>query len=198
MSKNRPDVVLNLRVEFSGFSGGEGTVRIGFRVRKEHLNVVAAEDSFCGRRLTGRIVVTPGRDAAAQTYIEGTDASEGRHEISGTFDVKRYASSPKWISSGLTFNLEEIDVREVGHFSKQSGYLIVDNVGEIPAKAKKPAKAKVTANGKGRRRGGGGGDASGNGNGGGGDELVPVRSQRTSPKGGAKRRNGQRMMAKAK
>lgn len=178
MSKNRPDVVLNLRVEFSGFSGGEGTVRIGFRVRKEHMNVTAAEQSFCGRRLTGRIVVAPGGDAASQTYIEGTEAAEGRHEISGTFDVKRYASSPKWISSGLTFNLEEIDVREVGHFSKQSGYLIVDNVGEIPAKAKKqkPAKAKVTANGNG----------------------FAGKSKRTSPKAGAKRRNGARMMTKPK
>lgn len=173
MSKNRSEVVLNLPVEFSGFGGGEGTVRIGFRVRKESFSSAQAEESFCGRRLTGRIVVNGKGDAANQTYIEGTDAAETKHEIEGTFDVKQYRSSPKWISSGLTFNLEEIDVREVGHFSKRAGFLIVNDVGEIPAKAKQPKPAKVRATKSGQR--------------------VAV-----SARGGAKRRGGTRLMTKPK
>lgn len=151
MSKSKQPVVLNLPVEFSGVTIGEGVARIGFRVRKENLKVTAAEDSLCGRRLLGAAMVAPPGDAANQTYIPETDAADGKHSIEGVFDVKRFSSSPKWISAGLTFSLEEIDLKELGYFSKRSGFLVVNEVGEIPAK-EKPAKAKVTARSAGGKR----------------------------------------------
>lgn len=177
MSKSRQEVVLNLPVEFSGVAIGEGVARIGFRVRRENLNILAADESLCGRRLTGRAIVTPGSDAANQTYIEGTAAADGKHEIEGTFDVKRFSVSTKFISAGLTFNLEEIDIKQLGHFSKRSGFLVVNDVGEIPAKAKKPKAVKVRVSGNGKPKG----------------EKVAV-----SARGGAKRRGGTRLMTKPK
>ena len=119
--------VLSVAVDFETVSIGDGTARIGIKIDREHMNVVAADEAFCGRRLSGRIVAMPkDEDPDQQHMFDGE-----KHELSGFFDVKRFGASPKAITAGLTFALAEIDVSELGHFAKRCGRLIIDSVGPL-------------------------------------------------------------------
>ena len=114
-----------IAVKFGGVSIGEDTARLGIVIdRADMPDLLQAESILCGRRLTGDVRV-------ARTN-EDTKCLPGMEDVAycvaSTFDVKRIGVSPKHISAGLTFALSEIDVSDLAHFSKKSGWLNVQNV----------------------------------------------------------------------
>lgn len=120
---------LSCAVEFGGVSIGDGTARLGLKIDRSNLNIDAADEALCGRRLKGRVVVLKdGEQANQTTFLDGV-----RHEVSSIFDVKRFGVAPRNITCGLTFSLADIDVEALSHFAKQKGRFIVDEVSAIPA-----------------------------------------------------------------
>lgn len=119
---------VQLPVDFAGVSIGDGTCRVGIRIPRGEMKLSKADQMLCGRRLTGRIVLTPNGESANQMYMfKGL-----KHEIAGTFDIKGYSVRPDWISCGLTFAMSEIDPRELASFAKRQGRLLVQGVTDIP------------------------------------------------------------------
>jgi hypothetical protein len=131
--------VLDLPCEFSGVSIGDGTANIGLRISKQLLNIMAAEEALCGRRLNGTIFrCPPGADPNQTSFEFGPETDS----IESVFDVKRFSSSPKFISFGLTFSLQEIDAEVLSHFAKASGRVRIDQVQAIAPPEKKEKKAQ--------------------------------------------------------
>jgi hypothetical protein len=119
---------LSVPVEFGGVSIGDGTARLGLKIDRTNLNIDAADEALCGRRLKGRVVILKdGENVNQTTFLDGV-----RHEVSSIFDVKRFGVAPRNITCGLTFSLADIDVEALSHFAKQKGRFIVDEVSAIP------------------------------------------------------------------
>lgn len=127
--------VLDVPVAFGGVSVGDETARIGVTVLRQRLNVDAAEGVFCGRRLTGRILLCEG-DPDQQSFLADADC-----EVAGVFDCKTFRVGPKEIGAGLTFSLADIDVGDLAGFAKRSGRLLVEGVADLPDEEPKKAKA---------------------------------------------------------
>lgn len=119
--------VLDLPVEFGGVSIGETTARLGMRIKKDSLNIVQAEEAFCGRRLTGVIRLGGGSDSPGQTTMFETDLV-----VEGTFDIHRFGVGPETYTTGAMFKLNEIEIGDLARFSKGAGRLVVTDVAEIP------------------------------------------------------------------
>jgi len=130
--RNAPqNTELDLSVDFQGVSIGDGTARVGVKISRNQLSLTKADQSLCGRRITGQIVLTPGGDDPDQTYM----FDDLKHKIVSTFDIKSFSTRPDWFSCGITFALQEIDCRELGLFAKKQGRLIASDVQLIPGKA---------------------------------------------------------------
>ncbi len=128
---------IDLPCEYSNVSIGDGTANIGIRISKERLNIMAAEEALCGRRLNGTIYrCPPGADPNQESFDFGPETDQ----IESVFDVKRFSSSPKFISFGLTFSLQEIDAEILSHFAKASGRIRIDGVEVIAPPEKKEKK----------------------------------------------------------
>lgn len=121
-----PKNLLDLPVSFGGVAIGENTARLGLKINRESLNIVAADEALCGRRLTGSVQLGGNSDSPGQTKMFETDST-----VSGTFDVHRFGVAPKHYTTGLTFVLAEIDVSELAKFSKGEGRLIVSAITEL-------------------------------------------------------------------
>ncbi|HMP79304.1 MAG TPA: hypothetical protein PKD54_07625 [Pirellulaceae bacterium] len=119
--------VHDLAVEFGGVSIGESTARLGLRIKKELLNIIAAEELLCGRRLTGAIQLGGAADNAGQGKLFDCDVA-----VPGTFDVHRFGVSIDHYTTGLTFKLNEIEIGDLAQFSKGSGRLRIEGVAAIP------------------------------------------------------------------
>jgi hypothetical protein len=120
-----PLAVMDKPVDFGGVSIGKTTGRIGISVDRSYLGLDDAADMFCGRRLTGKVVLGRAGDAANQTtLVDDLDA-----EVGGAFDCKGFRVTEGSIAAGLTFALAEVDIAELAKFSK--GF----ELGEIPADA---------------------------------------------------------------
>jgi len=133
-------LLLDVPCEFGGVSIGECTARLGVRISREQISLEEADDCLCGRRLECRVVLGHPEDAPGQqTLIEDADLC-----VAGSADVKRFGCSPDWITGGLTFSLQEIDVAELARFSKGRGRLAVCDIAEIPedGEHKEPARAE--------------------------------------------------------
>lgn len=130
MAKKRSgaEVVFEVPVSFGTVSIGDRTARIGISVDRQFLKVSRADQVLCGHRLTGKLIAGQNGDTEGQnTLVNDFDP-----ELTGTFDVKSFSASPKAISCGLTFNLEDIDVSNMAHFAKRVGKVVVDGVEELP------------------------------------------------------------------
>ena len=127
MAKQKKQAVLDIPVSFNGVSIGDGTANIGVKIDRKHLDIMAADESLCGRRLSGRVIVIQNGDDPKQKMI----AADMKHELASTFDTKSFRVSPKYITTGLTFALGEIDIAQLGFFAKQSGQLIVNSIEEL-------------------------------------------------------------------
>lgn len=128
--KGNNNAVLNIPVQFGGVSIGKSTARLGCAVDRQSLNLVAADEAFCGHRLTGTVRLG-GEDG--QPMLDGMDDLE--HEVAGTFDCKRIGVSAESISFGLTFSLADVEVGELAKLSKGAGRLLVESIAELPADA---------------------------------------------------------------
>ena len=118
--------VLDVPVEFGGLSIGDVTARIGVRIDREQMNIIAADECFTGKRLS--VVVSLGSSDPEQKEL-----FKGRSfEVTGSVDVKRLGVTASQFSAGLTFNLESIDVATIAKFSKGKGRLKVFEVATLP------------------------------------------------------------------
>lgn len=122
--------VLDIPVEFGGVSIGQTTCRLGLKISRTVLNLVAADEAFCGHRLTGKVILGQRDDQAGQEKMFDSD-----FEVNGSFDVKRIGVSADGISTGLTFSLADINVAELAKFSKGAGKLVVYGISELPDNA---------------------------------------------------------------
>ena len=123
--------VLDIPVEFGGVSIGEATARLGIRFDRNVCNINAADDVFCGHRLSGRVILgRNGDQPGQQTLVEDLD-----HYVDAVFDVKRISVSPQKISTGLTFSLNDVAIQELAKLSKGSGRLVVNTVAELPTES---------------------------------------------------------------
>lgn len=128
-SAKKKKLALDVAVEFQGVSIGDETGRVGIAIDRENMNIDVADEAFCGRRLSGSIITVPkGVDPSQQEIFEEGE----RHEIAGTFDVKRFSADSKRITAGLTFALAEIKIEELVHFAKRSGRMEILEFGELP------------------------------------------------------------------
>jgi hypothetical protein len=125
--KNGQTSCLDIPVEFGGVSIGDGTARIGIAIDRGVLNINAADESFCGKRLTGRVVLGHSDESPGQSRFFDDD-----HQVEGVFDVKRIGVNLKQISTGLTFSVASVDVSELAKLSKGSGRLIVESIEQLP------------------------------------------------------------------
>lgn len=126
-----PTTVLDIPCEFGGVSIGESSARLGVRINRSVLNINAADEAFCGHRLSGLVLLGGHDDAPGQ----GTLWDDLEHRIDGSFDCKRLGISPEQISTGLTFSLVDVDISELAKFSKGIGRLVIRNVAAIPEDA---------------------------------------------------------------
>ena len=118
---------LDIPVQFGGVSIGESTARLSMRIPKESLNIVAADEAFCERRLNGRVVLGKSDDSPGQSKMFETDVA-----VEATFDIHRFGVSAENYTTGATFKLKEIEVGELARFSKGAGRLVVDSIDVIP------------------------------------------------------------------
>lgn len=119
--------VLDVLVQFGGVSIGQATARLGVRIDRGSIELPQADDCFCGRRLTGEVILGQRDDMPGQTKMFDAD-----HTVSGVFDVKRIGVDPDTISTGLVFNLADVDIAELAKFSKGAGRLVIFEVSELP------------------------------------------------------------------
>lgn len=119
-------------VSFGGVSIGETTARLGIHIDRGVIELNKADELFCNRRLTGKVVLGQFDESSGQRkLIDDVD-----HQVSGSFDVKGFRASTDSIAAGLTFSLKEIDIAELARFSKGQGRLVIDEVGDIPEEEK--------------------------------------------------------------
>ena len=118
---------LDIPVQFGGVSIGESTARLSIKVPRDAIGINDADQAFCERRLTGRIVLGGGSDSPGQTKMFDTDIA-----VEATFDIHRFGVSHEHFTTGATFKLNEIDVAELAQFSKGAGRLVVDTIDVIP------------------------------------------------------------------
>lgn len=122
--------VIDVPVKFGGVSIGQATARLGVAIDRSALDLETADQCFCGKRLTGQVVLGRRDEAPGQSKMWESD-----HAVSGSFDVKKISVSPDIISTGLTFNLATIDIAELAKLSKGAGKLLVYEVTDLPEDA---------------------------------------------------------------
>jgi hypothetical protein len=116
-----------LGVSFGNVSIGDGTARLGIKLDREQVELETAEELFCGRRLTGQVVVVAADEDPNQKHLFKGD----KPEIEATFDVKRFSMGPKDITTGLTFSIGDVDVETLSHFAKRKGELRIASVSKL-------------------------------------------------------------------
>jgi len=127
VAKSRP---VEIPVSFGGVSIGQSTARLGLRIDRSHIDLIQADELFCGHRLTGDVVLGNRDDGEGQTTMFDTDFI-----VSGHFDVKQLGVNADRLSTGLTFSLKDVEIETLAKFSKGVGKLVVREVGAIPADA---------------------------------------------------------------
>lgn len=122
--------VLKLPVKFKNLSVGDTTTSIGVTVARSHgkLNLVAAEEAFCGKRLKVCLLVGAGSDPD-----QGVLWDDAQFRIDAIADAKKVSITPKLIGTSLQFQLSGVNIEELTHFANQEGVLLVVKVVDIPA-----------------------------------------------------------------
>lgn len=121
---------LDIPVQYSNVSIGEGTARVGVSIDRSRLNVRDADKKLCGRRLTGTLIAGGANDAPGQQRIPGTNT-----ELTGVFDCKSIGMNRKKITAGLTFSLDGIELADLAGLAKRAGRLEIQQIEELPADA---------------------------------------------------------------
>jgi len=134
--------VLDVAVQFGGFSAGDETANIGVVIDRSKLNLKKAEHFFCGSRLQIELAADPnaGEDTPDQEkFWKDVDV------ISSVVDCKRLSMSPKRFGTGLTFQLSEIEVGDLAHLAKHSGRIRCTRIGDAQTKKQRSADAAANA-----------------------------------------------------
>ena len=125
--------VLDIPCEFGGLTIGDAVAKLSVTIRREVLNIDAADEALCGRRLTGRIIVI-----GADVDPRQMDLMDGlRPVIESSFDVKSFRVSPKLISTGLSFAIapdpdqDNNQISTLAHFAKKAGRLTVFGIASL-------------------------------------------------------------------
>jgi hypothetical protein len=117
--------LLRIPVRFKNLSIGDQTTTLGFSVARDRLNVDAAEQAFCGKRLKVRILIGAGTDPD-----QGILWDDVTYDVEGIADAKKFSVTPKLISSGLCFNIDGVDIEELAHFAKRDGVVLITKIAE--------------------------------------------------------------------
>ena len=118
---------IDLPVTFGGVSIGDQTAKLAIKVDREFLNINAADEVLCGRRITGKVALGRSGDTPGQmVLVEDMD-----DVIVAKFDIQRFGVSRDAFTSGLTFRLADVDVRQLARFSKGAGRLIMIEISPI-------------------------------------------------------------------
>lgn len=121
--------------EFGKVGIGDETANLSVTVARENIKLSEIDKFFCGKRLEGKIGITPKPVKAPKgNALPGLDDAHDpaiTNEISTTFDVKRAGISPKKVSFSITFALSTVDVETLAHFAKRPGLLGVSVVGVL-------------------------------------------------------------------
>ena len=127
-SKKTKADALELLVDFGGVSIGETTARLGVKIARPQLTITKADATFTGKRLS--VVVQLGNHDPDQKKLFDVVT-----EVGGSVDVKRLGVNVDEYSTGLTFNLADVDVATLAKFSKGKGRLRVLAVEDLPDEA---------------------------------------------------------------
>lgn len=127
MAKKQWDAVIE--VDFGGLSLGDTTGRLGFKVERSRLNLDEADELFSGKRCAVLIEnKIPSADEAQLPGMEGSDIQT----IEALVDIKSFGTNAKTFTTGLTFNLESIDARELAQFPKRRGKTSIKHKEDLP------------------------------------------------------------------
>lgn len=129
MAKTKTAALLELPVSYGNVNIGDEIARLTIKFTRTALALGKADQTFCGKRLTGRIVARAGDAQGEQDSLPG---AEDDAELTGSFDVTALSVTRKTISTGLSFSIASIQVETLARFAKRQGVLIVDEIGDIP------------------------------------------------------------------
>lgn len=116
-----------IRVKFGNVNLGDETARVGITIPRDKLTDEKAIQLLVARRLIGTIVVAEGDvDPRQKNFLEDAAAS-----VQGAFDTRALRIGLKEFGSGLTFALQDVEIEELAHFSKKSGFLWIDEAQEL-------------------------------------------------------------------
>jgi hypothetical protein len=138
MAKPKVEAVLEVPVTYGDVSIGAETCRIGITVDRTKLTISSADRNLCGKLLTGTILARAGGAQAEQGSLPDMDADVS---LAATFNVKGFGVKRKAITAGLTFAIASIDVEKLSQFAGRQGVFTVDEIADIPAKAKAKKEA---------------------------------------------------------
>ena len=119
---------LDVSVAFGTLSVGEDTARLGVHIPRGKMNIKQAEHYLCGSRLQLSMKIDPAadNDTPGQTTFDGIDGEA----LELVVDCKRYGAGTKAFTAGLTFQLSEIDIRELAKFAGHPGRIVASRIGE--------------------------------------------------------------------
>jgi hypothetical protein len=121
--------ILEIPVNFGGFSNGDRTCRIGIEFDRSALSLSKCDQHLCDKRITGTLYALAKGDAPGQATMPGT---EGTISVDGVFDVKGFKVSTEHISAGLTFSNKDRNLRDcLCDMAKRSGRLVIESVAAI-------------------------------------------------------------------
>lgn len=121
-------LLLDAPVTFGGVSIGETTTRLGLKVSRAVMKIDKADTLFVERRIDCKVVLGGNDEQSGQAKL----MDDLNHEVGGSCDVKGFSVKGETFSTGLTFNLKDIDIEELAKFSKGTGRLLIEGVADIP------------------------------------------------------------------
>lgn len=121
--------VLEVPVSFGNLNVGDEKTRLAVSISRSKLSVAKAEKHLCGKRLEIEIVARPAGAAAEQEGLPGMEDADLK--VTGIADVKGFGVTSKHISTGLTFQINSINLEELAHFAKREGRLTITSVEEL-------------------------------------------------------------------
>lgn len=119
--------IADVPVQFGGVSIGESTARLSMKIRRSALDLTAADELFCARRLSGKMQLGGEDDLPDQGKL-----FEANLTIAASFDIHRFGVTEEAYTTGATVKLNEVDIADLAKFSKGNGRFLIFESIEIP------------------------------------------------------------------